>query len=433
MNPLITGVEPKSPAAKARIKPGEKLKKINGQVIYDVLDYKYFEADCELELLLENRRGKERVVYIEKEEDEDLGLSFESYLMDKERGCANKCLFCFVDQLPKNMRAPLYFKDDDVRLSFLTGNYVTLTNLSEREITRICQQRISPLNISVHATSPELRAKLLGNRRGAEGFEIIKKFANSGVTMNCQIVCCPGLNDGKELEKSMYDLAELYPQVSSVSIVPVGLTKHREGLAQLKVVDKVVAESIIDTVENFADKCVFEKGSRIFFCADELYIRAKRELPEEEYYEGYPQLENGVGMVRLLCSEFVEELGQIDYTGSEPFSIATGMAVAPQIEKLLSLAKEKCPNLRGTVYSIENDFFGHTVDVAGLITGRDLIAQLSGKQLGKRLLISATMLRHGGDVFLDDITPQQVEQALGVELICVPQDGAALVRAMFGE
>ena len=433
MNQIVTGVVPGSPAAKARIKPGDKLKSINGHIIYDVLDYKYYEADSELEIALETKRGKERTVYISKDETDELGLDFETYLMDRERGCANKCIFCFVDQLPKNMRSPLYFKDDDVRLSFLTGNYVTLTNITEREIRRICEQRISPLNISVHASEPGLRAMMLGNPRGAEGMNIIRRFAESGVEMNCQIVCCPGVNDGKELERTICDLAELYPMVSSVSVVPVGLTMHREGLMRLKPVDRSSAESMINTVDRYGSSFVSEKGSRIFYCADELYIKAGRKLPEEDYYEGYPQLENGVGMLRLLISEFKEELEELENGNEQRFSIATGTAAAPFIKELLNMAVNKDPNIDAEVFAIENTFFGQTVDVAGLVTGGDLISQLAGKNLGSRLLIPENMLRHGGDVFLDDITPEQVERELNIRLVRVPQDGGALARAVFGK
>ncbi len=432
MNAVITAVRPKSPATKARIKKGDKLKSINGNTIFDVLDYKFYEADSILEIALESAKGKTRVVTVFKSEDEDLGLTFDTYLMDRPHACSNKCVFCFVDQLPRGMRNTLYFKDDDARLSFLTGNYVTLTNLDEREAARICSQRISPLNISVHTTNPELRAKMLGNVRGAEIMGLMRRFADCGITMDCQIVCCPELNDGSELMRTMRDLSELYPAVRSVSVVPVGLTRFRDSLMSLKLVDKAAASDIIDMVDRFGNLCLESRGSRVFFCADELYIKAGYQIPDGEYYEEYTQFENGVGMLRLLHTEFISELENLEVASIEPFSIASGMAAAPFIEKLLYSARKRSDRINGTVFAVENEFFGYNVDVAGLITGRDLISQLEGKDLGKRLLIPATMLRHGGDVFLDDVTPEQVSGALGIPVEPIPQDGAALARAVFG-
>ena len=433
MKSVIKSVEKGSPIfRKAQV--GDRLISINGHVIHDVLDYKYYAYDRDLVIALESPDGKTRMVKVHKGEGQDLGLEFETYLMDRARSCANKCVFCFVDQLPQGMRSTMYFKDDDARLSFLTGNYITLTNLSERELQRIIDLRISPINISVHATEPELRAMLLGCPRGAEGFAQMQRLAEGGITMNCQIVCCPGLNDGEHLSRSMHDLASLYPQVRSVSVVPVGLTKHRDGLYPLTPFDRASAAETIARVDAFGLQCLEEYGSRIFFCADELYLKAEQPIPDEDYYENYPQIENGVGLMRSLEEEFLPAL-RMEENPEMPqeFCIATGMAAAPFMERLLCMAEERFPNVHGYVYAIVNDFFGHTIDVAGLVTGGDLIRQLRGKPLGSRILIPQTMLRHGEGVFLDDVTLQDVERELGVPVRPVMQDGYELLLAMLGE
>jgi len=392
-----------------------------------VLDYRFHSTDARLLIELEESSGKRRTVKVKKQEYEDIGLDFETYLMDKAHSCANKCIFCFVDQLPKGLRETLYFKDDDARLSFLMGNYITLTNLSEREALRICQQRISPINISVHTTDPELRCYMLGNKRAGKGLETMRRFAEAGIEMNCQIVCCPGVNDGEALEKTMSDLSEMYPAVSSVSIVPVGLTKHREGLEKLRPVDKTAACGIIDSVEKHAGTYLREKGSRIFFCSDELYIRAERPLPAEEEYEGYPQLENGVGLIRSLTEEF--DIAMLDAMANDgkKRAVATGVSAAPYIRELAEKSGADC-----AVYAVKNEFFGESVDVAGLVTGGDLINQLMGKPLGSELLIPACMLRHGGDMFLDNVKIEEVSEKLGVPVRLVAQDGADLLRALYG-
>jgi putative radical SAM enzyme (TIGR03279 family) len=383
--------------------------------------------------VLEDENGQRHTVRIKKEPGGDLGLEFTTYLMDKARSCKNRCVFCFVDQLPRGMRKTLYFKDDDARLSFLTGNYVTLTNLSERELQRIIDLRISPINVSVHATEPELRAKLLGNPEAANGYELIKRLAAGGITMNCQIVCCPGLNDGDALSRSMEDLAVLYPQVNSVSIVPVGLTKHRERLFPLKPFDKEGANETLDRINAFGEKCFEKYGSRIFFPSDEMFLKAEREIPGDEFYEDYTQLENGVGLLRLLQVEFKSALKYKDVNcDGVQFSIATGVSAAPFLENLMMTAKQKYDNINGRVFPVINDFFGHTIDVAGLVTGRDLIAQLRGIDLGNRLLIPQTMLRDGEGVFLDDVTVSEVEKELQIEVFTIGQDGGDLFLAMTG-
>ncbi len=431
MNNRIVSVDDSSPA-RGKARPGDELLKINGSEIVDVLDYKYYSYEPKLVLTLRAPDGGWRVVSVRKDEGQDLGLNFESYLMDQAKACRNRCLFCFVDQLPRGMRRTLYFKDDDARLSFLTGNYITLTNLSERELQRIVDLKISPIRVSVHATEPALRAKLIGNPDAARGYELMRRLAAGGIEMECQIVCCPGLNDGEALSRSMRELCALYPQVNSVSIVPVGLTKHREKLPALTPFDRPRALETVRQVEAFGDECLRRLGSRIFFCSDELYLKAGLELPPDEWYEGYPQLENGVGLLRLLETEFSDGLrGELRSDG-KPFSIATGVAAAPFLRKLLAKARDVCAIINGEVYAIENDFLGRSIDVAGLVTGGDLIAQLRDKALGERLLIPVNMLRHGEGVFLDDVTLEDVTAALGVPVRVVQQDGKDLLEAMCG-
>ena len=430
MSSIIKSIDIDSPLAhKAHI--GEKLVAINGNEIVDVLDYKFFSYDTHLDIVLESVNGHRRTVKVKKSEGGELGLEFESYLMDKARACSNHCLFCFVDQLPPGMRPTLYFKDDDARLSFLTGNYITLTNLSQREIQRIIDLHISPINISVHATDPELRAKLLGNKAGALGYERMKQLASGGIVMNCQIVCCPGINDGQALSQSMQDLEKLWPQVHSVSIVPVGLTKFREKLPKLRPFDVEGARETIDRVDAFAEKCLKEHGSRIFFCSDEFFIKAGRSIPPDEYYEDYTQYENGVGILRLLQVEFDAAMENFDgECVGTPFSIVSGVSARPFLEKLLMTAKEKYAKIDGKVLEVVNNFFGQTIDVTGLVTGGDLISQLSGKINGKRLIIPETMVRDGADVFLDDITIADVESMLGVDVEVMRIDGGELLEAI---
>ena len=428
---VIRSVDKGSPAWRAGVRVGETLVEVDGHPIVDVLDYKFYTYDPEITLTLRAPQGRQRNVQVRKAEGEDLGLEFETYLMDKAHSCANRCIFCFVDQLPKGLRESLYFKDDDARLSFLMGNYITLTNLSEREVQRICDLHISPINVSVHATDPELRAMLLGHRNGGRGLEIIRRFAQAHITMNCQIVSCPGINDGPHLQKSMEDLSALYPAVNSVSVVPVGLTRWREGLYPLKPYDKAGAAAVVDQVEAYAEACLKRFGTRIFWCSDEFYLKAGRTIPADEFYEQYTQLENGVGMLRLLRTEFDSALGFADEVeGVSPFSVACGVDAAPWIAEMIDSAQAKC-HTKGEVYPIVNYFFGETITVSGLVTGRDLIAQLKGKKLGERLLLPVNMLRHGEDVFLDDVTLHQVAQELGVRVVPVNQDGFDLCDTIF--
>ena len=432
---VIRAVAPHSPAHRAGIRVGETLTHVNGKQIVDVLDYKFYTYEPRLEVELLGADGSTRTVKVRKMEGEDLGLDFETYLMDRARSCANNCIFCFVDQMPPGMRKTLYFKDDDARLSFLMGNYITLTNLSDREVQRIIDLRVSPVNISVHTTDRQLRAEMLCHKNAGRGIDIMERLAKANITMNCQIVSCPGINDGAALEKTMRDLAAMHPAVNSVSVVPVGITKFREGLYPLKPYTREQAAAVVDQVETFGKQCKEKLGSTLIWCSDEFYLLAGRSLPEEGYFEEFTQLDNGVGMLRLLRQEFVRALDLMDeeeMEGAVPFSIATGVSAAPFLEELVALAARKSGMIKGEVYPIINHFFGETITVAGLVTGRDLIDQLRGKPLGQRLLIPANMLRSGERVFLDDVSLDDVERDLGVPVIPVAQDGYELLDAMVG-
>ena len=435
MSNQIRSVDRYSPAGRAGVRAGESLLQVNGHPIQDVLDYKFYTYDPKLTLILRDPEGRERTVRVRKEEGEDLGLEFDHYLMDRARSCANRCIFCFVDQMPPGMRETLYFKDDDARLSFLMGNYITMTNLSRREVERICALRVSPINISVHATEPALREKMLGHRNAGRCLELMERFAAAGITMNCQIVACPGVNDGPALDRTLRDLGGLYPAVNSVAVVPVGITKYRQGLYPLRPYTEEEAAALLDQVEAFAAGFLAEHGTSLVWCSDEFYLLAGRELPGNGYYEEYAQLENGVGMLRLLTDQAMslteDEEEDLSVLAPAPFSIATGASAAPFIQKIVDRCREKCPALRGRVYPIANRFFGETITVSGLITGGDLIDQLRGKELGERLLLPDNMLRAGERVFLDDVTVEQVEQALGVPVVPVEADsGFALVDAI---
>ena len=434
MSTVITAVDRRSPAERAGVRAGEKLISINGRIVEDVLDYRFYGYDPNPALILEDAAGFRRTLRVRKSEGEDLGLNFDSYLMDKPRPCSNHCLFCFVDQMAPGCRETLYFKDDDARLSFLMGNYITLTNLSGREVQRIMDLRISPINVSVHATDPQLRCALLGNKNGAKSLELMRKFGRAGIVMNGQIVVCPGWNDGAQLQKTMEDMVDM--GFASCSIVPVGLTKYRQGLAALRPVECREAQAIVEQVEAFGEACLERYGERRFFCSDELYLRAGKSLPTEEFYEGYVQLENGVGMLRSLIEEFRSALERSEPPAGRTYAaMATGVSCAPFLEMLLEEVQGRYPGVGGAVYPIANDFFGHTIDVAGLITAGDLIRQLEplkGERLGERLLIPVNMLRHGGDVFLDDLRISDVEEALRVQVRVVEQDGADLLEALLG-
>ena len=430
MSTIITSVDRHSPAERAGIAAGEQLLTINGHEIIDVLDYRFYGYDTDCRLELREPSGAVRTVSLRKPEGRDLGLNFDTVLMDEMRSCANHCIFCFVDQMPPGMRKTLYFKDDDARLSFLQGNYITLTNLTEREAQRIIDLRISPINVSVHTTDPQLHCTMLGNKNAQRSLDYIRAFCKAGIVMNGQIVVCPGWNDGDQLRRTLRDLTEM--QFFSCSLVPVGITKYRQGLAKLRPVDAATAAEIIDIADEYGRENLRRFGTRRFFCADELYLRAGRPLPRAEYYEGYRQLENGVGLMRSLEDDFLAGLATVDVPARfSPFTITTGTAAAPFLRGLVQRAMGDYPGLRGQVIAVENDFFGHTIDVAGLLTGQDISAQLRGRDLGDRVLIPIHMMRHGETVFLDDYTVERLSRELGVPVQVVDEDGFALVDAMF--
>ena len=429
MNNAVKSIRQDSPISGSIISQGDVLRKINGNIIEDVLDYQFHSYDSRLKLEFFGASGKVKIVSLTKPEGDDLGIEFESFLMDEERACENDCIFCFMNQLPAGMRSSLYYKDDDVRLSFLHGNYVTLTNLSKADARRIIEHRISPINVSVHSLDPTLRSFMMGNSRGGKSLEILEWFARSGITLNCQIVCCPGVNSGKELRKTIEGLMKLGTAVNSVSIVPVGLTKHREQLPKLKPFSRELALKTVRLVSHYARKCFRERGSRVFYCADELYMMARLDLPSNKYYEEYPQLENGVGMMRLFITEFENAFNKESVqapcsAGTDTkISIATGELAYPYIKNIVDKVAEKCGTIDCKVHAVTNDFFGHGITVSGLITGGDILAQLSGKDFGSMLLIPQNMLKHGETVLLDDVTVAELSEKLGVPVKVVGQSG----------
>ncbi len=437
----ISGILSGSIAEELQIEAGDFLVSINGNAVKDVFDYRFYCADSELTLEIEKKDGERWQFEIEKDEMEDLGLEFTHSLLDEEKSCRNKCVFCFIDQLPKGMRDTLYFKDDDARLSFLFGNYITMTNLDHEEINRIIRYRMSPVNISVHTTNPELRKKMLNNRFAGDVLEKIQRFTSNEITVNSQIVLCPDLNDGVELDRTIEDLTALYPELHSISVVPVGLTRFREGLAQLKPFDKERAQLTVDQVEAWQKKLLAKYGSRIVYLADELYIMAGRALPAYEKYEDFPQIENGVGMVTSLSYEVNEALE--DYLqssmkgpdkslslGEKSVSIATGVSVFPHIKEIADHLEKAIDGLKIHVYPVENTFFGGAVTVTGLLTGCDLLRELQDKDLGEKLLLSKNMFRAGTATMLDDVTADQLEEKLGVKIQIVDNSGQALIDAL---
>ena len=418
----IKGVVPGSHADKKGIRAGEKLVAVNGHTIRDILDYRFYICEKMVTVTLDTRD-----VTIKKDEYDDIGLEFETYLMDKQESCRNKCIFCFIDQNPHGMRESIYFKDDDTRLAFLFGNYVTLTNVPDSELERLIKMHISPVNVSVQATNPELRVKMLGNRFAGRILEQMRILADGGIDLNAQIVLCKGVNDGAELERSLRDLETLVPSLKSVSVVPVGLTKYRRGLYPLEPFSKEDCIKVLETVERMGEDFLKKHGTRLVFSSDEFYLKAGKPLPSPEFYEGFPQLENGVGMLASLCDDFDCELDfliedGIDESIQRHVSIATGMASYETIVNLVEKIQKIWYNIKCDVYAIRNDFYGENVTVSGLLTGGDIIAQLKGKPLGEVLLIPRNALRHEGDRFLDDVTLQDMEKALGVRVL--PSDGA---------
>ena len=412
------------------LEPGDIILKINNSEVRDILDYRFLMSDEEILLTVQTKQGEIVDVEIEKEVYEDLGVEFESGLIDGAKSCANRCVFCFIDQLPKGMRETLYFKDDDTRLSFFQGNYVTLTNVSDKEIDRLISMRVSPINVSVHTTNPSLRVEMLKNKNAGRIMEIMEKFSDNGILLNAQIVLCPTLNDGEELERTFSDLLSL-GHIRSVSVVPIGKTKYREGLCEIPSVTKEKAEEVLTTLEKWQNIAMEKVGTRLFYASDEFYLKAEREIPEIDAYEGFPQIENGVGLIRSMEEEFHRAIEE-DYAllRGRKVSIATGEAAYNFIKSIAKEAENKYNGLVADVYKITNNFFGEEITVAGLLTGRDIINALKGKELGEELLISKCMLRDSTNVLLDDVTVEDIEKALNVKVRAVENDGYEFLEAL---
>ena len=428
----ITDVERGSYAEKCGIRTGDALISINGEEIRDVLDYRFYMCEKKLSVML-CRDGETLTYNIKKGEYDDIGLEFETFLMDKKRSCRNGCIFCFIDQLPKGMRETLYFKDDDSRLSFLQGNYVTMTNLTDTDVDRIIKMHMSPINVSVHTTDPELRVKMLRNKRAGEVLSYMKRFAEAGISMNCQIVLCKNINDGENLINTMHDLASMYPAVSSVSVVPFGATKYRDNLYHIEQFTKEESAAVVRQVEDFAMKCKNYYGEYIFYCGDEFYLEGGLPIPDGDYYGDYSQIENGVGMIASMKEEFDRAIEDAEYDGApRTVSVITGALAYPFINELCQQLQDKCIGLNIQVYKIENDFFGRTVTVAGLVTGKDIIAQTKGGEMGEAVYIPSSMLRADGDLFLDGTSVSELEDALGSKVITVENDGYDFVEKLIG-
>ena len=432
----ITKVDADSLAEKAGILDGDLLVSLNGNAIKDVLDYRFYLAcrHLSVEVL---RKGEGHTFLIRKREYDDIGLSFETPLMDKKHTCKNGCIFCFIDQMPKGLRETLYFKDDDARLSFLHGNYITLTNLTDEDVNRIIKMRFSPINVSVHTTNPQLRVSMMRNKRAGEVLGYLGRLASAGLTLRAQIVLCRGINDGEELQRTMRDLTAYMPALDSVSVVPAGLTRYREGLYPLEAYSAKECVEIIRQVEGFAAECLEKYGTRLFFAADELYVKAGLPIPKEEAYEEYPQIENGVGLLRSLKEELASALNLLDEEEIAALpprrvSMATGLAAAKMLSALAEEAMALIPQLQIAVYPIVNEFFGEHITVAGLLTGKDMAAQLKDKPLGEALLIPRASLRSEGDLFLCGMSHEALGEALGVSVLPVENDGFALLDAWLG-
>lgn len=430
----ITDVIKNSIADEAGVRPGEYLVSINDQEIIDTLDYEFLIKDENIDLYIEDLNGEIYEVEIEKDFDEDLGLVFESELLDDAKTCHNNCIFCFMDQLPQGMRSTLTYKDDDYRLSFIAGNYVTLTNLKESDIDRIIKYRLSPINISVHTTDEELRCKMLNNKFAGNINKYLKKLADSGININCQIVLCPNVNDKEHLDKTIKDLSKLFPNILSISIVPVGITKYRKGLFEMESFNKDSSTYVIKQVNGWQEKFLKQYGSRIVFLGDEFYMNADIEVPVYENYEDFPQLENGVGMVSTLIKEFNDYFDTIDFTLDKKriVSIATGVSASKYIKRLCKQIEEKFEGLKVNVYPIINKFFGEKITVTGLITGQDLIAQLKEQDLGEELIICNVMLKDDEDIFLDDVTLDDVRRELNIKINAIDNGGRELIDGLLG-
>lgn len=420
----IMEVCPGSIADECGLEPGDKILAINDQEIQDIFDYQFYIEDEYLEILVRTKDGEEYILEIEKDEEEDLGIIFQESLMDEYHSCCNKCVFCFIDQMPPGMRDTLYFKDDDSRLSFLQGNYITLTNMKMADIDRIIRYHLAPINISVHATNPELRCKMLNNRFAGDLLEKIEKLSNAGIEMNSQVVLCRNLNDGAELDRTIQDLVQYYPAMESLSVVPVGVTKFREGLAKVETFDKESAAVVIEQIKGWQKKLKETIGNTFVHASDEWFIMAEQDIPDADYYEGFGQLENGVGMMRLLIDEVEEALAacQGDDRKRE-ISIATAKLAYPTIVSLAGKIMEKYPNIKINVYCIRNDFFGEMITVSGLLTGQDIIAQLKDQELGEKLYLPVNVLKADEDIFLDDISLDEMCQSLQISVGIIQSDG----------
>ncbi|MCR5271429.1 MAG: DUF512 domain-containing protein [Lachnospiraceae bacterium] len=419
-------------AEELEIEPGDMLLTVNGKEMEDIFDYHYFVNDEEITLLIRKADGEEWELDIEKDLDEDLGIEFENGLMDDYKSCSNKCIFCFIDQMPPGMRETLYFKDDDSRLSFLQGNYVTLTNMKQADLDRIIRYHMGPINISVQTMNPKLRVKMLHNRFAGEALKKIDTLYEGGIEMNGQIVLCKNINDGDELDFSIGELIKYIPCMQSVSVVPVGLSKFREGLFPLEPFDKEDAIKVLDIIHKWQDVCMEKYGIHFVHASDELYLLAERDMPPEDNYDGYIQLENGVGMLRLLEEEFKDALNEAEFddTVENEVTLVTGKLAAPTLEKMLVLAKNKFPNLRAKVFVIRNDFFGERITVSGLLTGQDIIAQIKEAGIKTRLLLPVNVLRSGEEVLLDDLTLTDLKTSLQVPIDIVKSSGYSLLEAL---
>ena len=425
---IIASVESGSIAEELGLEPGDAIEEINGNEIEDIFDYQYYVEEEYLDVLVLTKDGEECVLEIEKDEDEDLGITFESSLMDEYHSCCNKCMFCFIDQMPPGMRETLYFKDDDSRLSFLQGNYITLTNMRDKDIERVIRYHLSPINISVHATNPELRCKMLHNRFAGDILEKIGRLYEAGIRMNSQVVLCKGLNDGEELDRTISDLGKFLPYMESLSVVPVGLTKYREGLAPLELFEKEDAGKVLKQIHKWQDYFRENYGTTFVHASDEWFILAEQEFPDEAYYEGYGQLENGVGMMRLLLEEVKERLAELTGDDREKYvAIATAKLAYPTIKKLAADVEMKFPGIKIDVYCIINKFFGEHITVSGLLTGQDIIAQLKGKTLGEELLLPCNVLKADEDIFLDDISLKELSDSLQVPVNIIQSEGRDFV------
>lgn len=434
---VIKQVLPGSIAEELEITPGDRLIEVNQQRIADIFDYQYYIEDEYVELLIEKPHGEQWLLEVDKDEDEDIGIVFDNGLMDEYRTCHNQCIFCFIDQMPKGMRETLYFKDDDSRLSFLQGNYVTLTNMSDYDLDRIIRYRLSPINISFQTMNPSLRCKMLNNRFAGEALKKVDRLFEAGITMNGQIVLCKGVNDGEELTFSIQEMQKYIPCLESVSVVPVGLSKYREGLYPLEPFTKEDAKEVLKIIHGFQAKFFKDHGMHFIHASDEWYILAQEELPAEENYDGYLQLENGVGMLRLLINEFkaaLEEAVKLkeQFHKRKTVSLATGRLAYPYLKEMAAQMMKEFPGLIIQVFAIRNDFFGEMITVSGLLTGQDIVRQLKGKDLGERLLLPINVLRSGEEVFLDDMTLEELEKALQVKADIVKSSGYDLVRTILG-